>query len=233
MADLLQRHLLALNQGASMSRIAKAVILTLVLSVPFVPSLTRAQRTGEMTFGVMAGVQFSTLSQDPEATEVEYSHKTGLLAGAFLGIPLTGAVSIEPQALFSQKGADVKGTGANSAKEGSIRINYIEVPVLLKLSFPGSMSSVTPFVFAGPAVAFKVSCKAEGVILAITGDRDCEETELFADVKSTDFSGTVGAGIKFGAMSQVFILDARYTHGFTNIIDDSSGNRDIKNRAFA
>ena len=214
-----------------MLRIAKAVIPAIVLSVAFVPSLTRAQRTGDMTFGVMAGPQWSTLYQEPDPTEVEYEHKTGILAGAFLGIPITDMFSIEPQALFSQKGANVQGVGNKSSLEGSVRINYIEVPVLLKLSFPGYNSRVIPFLFAGPAVGFKVSCKAEGVILAITGDRDCDETDLFPDVKSTDFSGTVGGGIKFRAMDQLVILDARYTHGFTDVIE--SNNREIKNRAFA
>jgi hypothetical protein len=214
-----------------MSKFSRALIPALTIGAAFIPSLVSAQRTGEMTFGVMAGLQYAKLSQDPEPNEVELKYKAGLLAGAFLGIPITDVVSIEPQVLFSQKGAKVEGTGNNSDLEGSIRINYIEVPVLLKLWFPGYNSQVTPFLFAGPAVGFKVSCKAEGVILAVTGDRDCEEVEVIS-VKSTDFSGTVGGGIKFRAGNQLVILDARYTHGFTNI-NDSNDDRDIKNRAFA
>src|SRR5689334_22875438 len=154
-----------------MSKIAKAVILTIALSVAFLPSLARAQRAGDMTFGVMAGAQFSTLSQDPEPTDVEFYYKTGIVAGGFLGIQLTDAVSLEPQVLFSQKGAKVEGTGGNDDLEGKIKLNYVEVPVLLKLAFPVSMARATPFVFVGPAVGFKVSCKAEGVILAVTGER--------------------------------------------------------------
>ncbi|HUQ19703.1 MAG TPA: porin family protein [Gemmatimonadaceae bacterium] len=216
-----------------MSRITRAAITAIGLSIGVIPSFARAQFTREMTFGVMAGLQYSKVAEDPDATEVEYKYKPGLLAGVFLGIPLTDMVSIEPQLLFSQKGTNVEGVGATSNLEGSIRGNYIEVPVLFKLSFPGYNSQVTPFVFAGPYGAYRLNCKAEGVILAVTGDRDCDETEVI-DIKSTDFGGTIGGGVRFRMGSQLVILDARYSHGFTNINDDvDSDVRDIKNRAFA
>jgi hypothetical protein len=214
-----------------MSRIAKAVITTIVLAVAFIPSLAQAQRAGDMTFGVMAGVQWAKVVQDPEPNEVDLKYKAGLLAGAFLGIQVTPVFSIEPQVLFSQKGVKVEGTGSNANLEGSARIDYIAVPLLGKFWFPMSNSQVTPFVFVGPEVAFKVSCKAEGVILAVTGEEDCDKTDII-HIKSTDFGGTVGGGVKFRAANQLVILDARYTHGFTNI-NDSGDNRDIKNRAFA
>lgn len=214
-----------------MLRIVRAAVATTVMSIAIIPSFARAQVARQMTVGVMAGLQYAKVSQDPEPTDVEFKYKPGLLAGGFLGIPVTDMVSIEPQVLFSQKGTKVQGVGAESNLEGSIRGNYIEVPVLLKLSFPGYNSQITPFVFAGPYGAYRLNCKAEGVILAVTGSRDCDETEVI-DIKSTDFGGTIGGGIKFRMGSQLVILDARYSHGFTNI-NDSNDNRDIKNRAFA
>jgi hypothetical protein len=215
-----------------MSKFATTVGTIIALSGAFIPSVATAQRAGDITIGVMAGVNYATVSQDPQATEVDFGYKAGLLAGAFLGYQVTDAFSIEPQALYSQKGAKVTGTGSNSSLEGSVRINYIEVPVLAKLWFPMASSQMKPFVFVGPEVSFKVGCTAEGEILAVTGSRDCDETNGEIKLKSTDFGVTGGAGIQFYAGTNVVRIDARYTWGLTDI-NDSGDNRKIKNRAFA
>jgi hypothetical protein len=205
-----------------------------MLSVALIPSVVAAQRMGDMTFGIMGGPQFATLKEDPDPTEVEYGYKAGVLAGVFLAIPLTDVFSIEPQALFSQKGADVDGTGAKSSLDGSIRINYIEIPVLLKVRFPMSYSQVTPFLFAGPSFAFRVGCTARGEILTATGSEDCDKVGngTLLDLKSTDVGLTGGGGIQFNAGGYPLRLDARYTWGLTDI-NDSGDAREIKNRAFA
>jgi hypothetical protein len=214
-----------------MSRIARAAVSIMVLSGAFIPSIATAQRAGDMTFGLMAGVNYAKVSQDPESGDVTFHWKPGFVGGAFLGIQVNDWFSIEPQALFSQKGTKVEGTGANSSLEGSVRINYIEVPVLAKFWIPMSGSQIKPFVFIGPDIAFKVSCSAEGVILAVTGSEDCDKTEVIK-IKSTDFGGTAGGGIQFNAGDKVLRIDARYTLGFTDI-NDSGDTREIKNRAFA
>jgi hypothetical protein len=203
----------------------------MVLGGAFIPSVATAQRAGNMTIGVMAGVNYAKWNQDPESGEVTFHYKTGLVAGGFLGFQVNDVFSIEPQALFSQKGTKVDGTGAKSALEGSVRINYIEVPVLGKFWIPVSDAQVRPFVFAGPEVEFRVSCTAEGVILAVTGSVDCDKSPQDR-VKSTDFGLTGGAGVQFKAGNQLVRLDARYTFGLTNI-NDSGDSRSIKNRAFA
>jgi hypothetical protein len=104
--------------------------------------------------------------------------------------------------------------------------------VLAKFWFPVSDPQVKPFVFAGPEVEFKVSCTAEGAILAVTGSEDCDKTNGEIKLKSTDFGVTGGVGVQFMAGSQAVRIDARYTHGLTDI-NDSADNRSIKNRAFA
>lgn len=215
-----------------MPRIGKVLSAAFILSGFFGASTLLGQRAGSMTIGVMGGANFATLEQDPDPTEVEYGYKAGVVAGGFLNYALSNGVSIEPQVLFSQKGADVDGTGANSALDGSIRINYIAVPVLLRFAFAMPNSSVRPFVFVGPEIAFKVGCTARGEILAVTGSRDCDETDVLADIKSTDVGAAAGGGIEFNAGTYVMRLDARYTLGLTNI-NDAPDEREIKNRAFS
>ncbi|MFN2603707.1 MAG: porin family protein [Gemmatimonadaceae bacterium] len=218
-----------------MSRIARAAVSIVVLGGAFIPCIATAQRAGDMTIGVMAGVNYSKVSQDPESSDVSFEYKPGFVGGVFLGIQVNDWFSIEPEVLFSQKGSKVKGKGNNSALEGSVRINYIEIPVLAKFWFPVSNPGVKPFIFGGPEVEFKVSCTAEGAILAVTGSEDCDKTDNEINLKSTDFGVTGGAGVQFRAGGQDLRVDARYTFGLTDINDSSaaSDNREIKNRAFA
>jgi len=214
-----------------MSNVARIVGITLASGIALTPITATAQRAGDMTVGLMAGVNYATVHQDPELGDVEFNHRLGLLAGGFLDFRLNDVFSIEPEVLYSQKGAEVQGTGSNSDSEGTFKLDYIEVPVLLKFWVPVTNTGFRPFLFAGPSVGFEVNCSLEGEILSVTGSTDCEETSV-VNTKSTDFGGTVGGGIEFLAGMQAVRIDARYTHGFTDI-NDSGDARDIKNRVFA
>ena len=215
-----------------MSSIARVAGSVIALAVPFIPSVATAQKSGDVTIGIMAGVTYATVSQDPASSDVTFGYKVGLVAGGFLGYQVTDAFSIEPQVLYSQKGSKVRGTGTNASLEGGVRISYVEVPVLGKFWFPISGSQARPFVFIGPVVGFKVACTADGAILAVTGSTDCDKTGSELKLKSTDFGATAGAGIQFKAGDQDVRIDARYTLGLSNI-NDAGDNRSIKNRAFA
>lgn len=77
-----------------------------------------------------------------------------------------------------------------------------------------------PFVFAGPAVGFKLQAKAE-----IDGE---EVGDFDEDVKGADVGLVFGGGIEVAR----FIFETRYDLGLTNINDESDGSSDIKNRTW-
>lgn len=56
-----------------------------------------------MAVGVMAGVNYATVDQDPEPGDIEFQHRLGLLAGGFLDVRVNDVFSIEPEVLYSQK----------------------------------------------------------------------------------------------------------------------------------
>jgi outer membrane protein W len=215
-----------------MTSMARAVIGIVALNCAFVP-VAAAQKAGDITVGVMAGASYAKVSTDPEQTDITFDYKVGLVAGGFAGIQVNDVFSVELQALFTQKGTKVSGTGSNSSVTGKVKINYIEVPLLGKFWIPVSDSQIRPFIFAGPYAAFKVGCTAEGAAFSSTSSTDCDNTTEI-NIKSTDFGATGGAGLQFKAGNQVVRVDARYSLGLTNINDTSAGdNQKIKNRAFA
>jgi hypothetical protein len=108
-----------------------------------------------------------------------------------------------------------------------MKLDYLEIPVLVKIIFP-SPGGVNPYLFAGPAVAIKVSGKVKA---EFAGESDEEDIE---DMKSTDFGLVIGAGVDFGfgALGKgTLSVDIRYSLGLSTI-SDFEGD-DVKNGAFS
>ena len=214
-----------------MSSTLKAALGIIAVSCLVVPPVL-AQKSGEVTIGVMAGANYAKVSQDPPSTDATFDYHAGLVAGGFVGVQVSDVFSVEPQALYSVKGANVKGTGAASSATATIKLNYLEIPLLGKFWIPTSNKQVQAFLFAGPEFEYLVSCKVEGAAFGITSAQDCDKPPADIKVKSTDFGATAGGGLEFHAGQQVVRIDARYTYGFTNISDDATDKSTVKNRAF-
>lgn len=163
--------------------------------------------------GIRAGLNLASVHGDDVSIEgVSPENRVALSGGLFAGIRVAPSVLVQPEVLYTQKGARYEVAG----EEAVIKLDYVEVPVLLKGRF-GS-GSARPSIFAGPAVAFKVSGKTE-----FQGEEEDAE-----DVKSTDFGIVFGAGLDLVVGSGAFTIDARYTLGLTTFVDIPDPD-DVKN----
>jgi hypothetical protein len=178
-----------------------------------------AQKT-DVHFGVLAGAAFAKLGGSDATGDIKT--RVGIAAGGFVTIGISKNVAIEPEALFVQKGAKQTESGV----ETKLKLSYVEVPVLLKLRFPGS-GTVVPHIYAGPYLGFKAGCNLTGTQGSVTVSAKCEDQAFDFKVKSTDFGATFGGGVDVGRA----IIDVRYDLGFSKIPDSSTDNN-IKNRAF-
>lgn len=167
-------------------------------------------------FGVKGGLVAAELDGDIEGL----SSRTGLGVGGFLQVMIGPSFSVQPEALFLMKGASEDDGG-----DGEVKLNYLQVPVLVQyhLSVPG----VSPRVFAGPSLAFEVGCDVEE-----DGVAGSCEAEGF-DTKSADFGLVFGAGVDIPAGGVVVTLDGRYDLGVTDITDvEGEESFEVKNRAW-
>lgn len=125
----------------------------------------------------------------------------------YLTLRLHRNFAIEPHLLYSQQGAEA----TVDVIQGTFKLDYLQVPVLLKALFPLSGSpSTRPFLAAGPALGFKVGCKVN-VILSV----DCDTIGL--PIRDTDFSAVAAGGIEVAD----FMLSIRYGLGVSSSIDAS------------
>src|SRR5262249_55093001 len=114
----------------------------------------------------------------------------------------------------------------------SIRLNYLEVPVLARWNFTSS-SSVTPHLYAGPAIAFRTGCSLSLSAQGASLSSEC--TELESDeggqlnISKIGFGVVVGGGLSFDLGARRATVGARYDAGLKNIV--SSG--EAKNRTLS
>lgn len=154
-------------------------------------------------YGVKAGVNLSNMSNDM-TFDPGFSMGTGFQVGALVNLhwgqrtesslPGTGWWGLQPEVLFSNQ--VIKSDG------GDIKLNYIKVPVMLKV-YPLSRLSVE----VGPEFSYLTSSSPESV--KVDG-----ATVKVEDFKGFNFGVGVGAAYEFNFG---LMVGARYSMGFTDL----------------
>jgi hypothetical protein len=166
----------------------------------------------EMRFGLRGGANLSTVRNDTSLGSGGFTMRQGLVAGAFFSWSL-GWVNLQPEALYTSKGAALDVQGIDS----KLVLDYLEVPVLARWSLGRRL-----YVAAGPALAWRLKARSRTKFSGAT-----EEIDLADTVKRYD-AGVVGAvGIRFGKI----VVDGRYTHGLLDIDSDTGDEVTVRNRA--
>lgn len=163
-----------------------------------------------VTIGPIIGVNFAKVGGAD--TEEGWGSRVGIVAGGFATFQVSRSFAIHPQLLYASKGI------GDTDEEDELVFNYLQVPVLAQLRFPGP-SSVTPYIIAGPSVAFEVSCRVK----VATGSDDCASADI--EVEDTDVSLIVGAGIEVGSLTMAL----RYDYGIKSL-DAGPSPSEVYNR---
>jgi len=196
---------------------ATTAIATLALLVAVsLPTTSQAQSAFDI--GVRGGVTQATFYGDDVASN---DFRPGFTGGLFLTYQVNEAFSIQPEVLYSLRGAKNHFSATTSPDLEDVRVSQdvIEIPVLFKLSAP--LSPITPRIYAGPSLGFITSTSVNGE------DAD----DAFNDV---DVGGVLGGEIAYqigaGPLSEV-ALDGRYNLGFVDQ-GDVGNFEDVQNSAF-
>lgn len=168
--------------------------------------------------GLIAGVSFTNVSVGDE-DDIDFKSRTSFMGGGFAEVPLSNTVSLQPELLYMEKGANLA-----APESGSIKLTYFEIPLLLRVNIPTSGGGVRPHLYAGPAMGFKVACDVD-----FEGTKSsCDDADV--TLKGTDLSAVFGGGIDI----KNFTIGARYDLGLANISDTSDNSEgSAKNRALS
>lgn len=159
--------------------------------------------------GIKGGLNLTTLYSSDVSTD---HMKAGFNAGLFAKLPVTRGFSIQPEILYSLKGAKsnydnfVQGSG-----EYRFNLGYIEVPVLAVVNLGPNFN-----IHAGGYAAYLVNANVKNV--NDNGDIQGATDLSTGDFNRWDFGLAGGVGFDIGN----FTLGARYNYGLSHI--GKSGN---------
>ena len=156
--------------------------------------------------GAKVGVNFSSVSGDIEADK---NLRSALVIGGFVTVPMVPALAFQPEVLYSMQGVKAEEFG----EEATIEIDEVQIPLLLRIGGDAG------HVLVGPSIGFITRAKLKA---------DNFEQDFKDDLKSTDIGIVFGAGFGISHL----LVEARYTHGMTNLNDDDSSD-DNKSRVFS
>lgn len=190
------------------------IVAALALALLLTQSTASAQ-----TAGVLAGVNFATtdVSGDSDVDSDVFDRRTGLVVGLFANIPLSDSFSLQPEVLYSQKGAKVE----EDPGTFTLEVDYLDIPVLARVTAGGQTGLV---LFAGPSFGFKMRARAKGEF-----EGETEEEDVSDEVETLDIGLIAGVGFQ-GAR---FLIDGRYQWGLSNINKVESDPAEVKNRVIS
>ena len=127
---------------------------------------------------------------------------------------------------------DVLGIEMPLGAKARTRINYLELPLLLKYSVGSELAKA--YFIAGPNVAYAVNAELRPVAsLLIDINLPRVNINLNNDIyQRWEISGVLGAGGEIKAGNGKLFADARYNLGFTNMLDNPLVDLRIKNQGF-
>jgi opacity protein-like surface antigen len=183
--------------------------------------IVAAPASAQFSIGVQGGANMANLDVT-SSEDFDTETLTGFMAGLVFDYAIGTNMAISVQPSYIGKGATTESEASIDPEfdlDTEVSLTYIELPILFRYAF-GS-GNIQPFVEAGPAIAFLTKAEAK----AGSATEDVKDS-----VKSTDFSGAIGAGVNFGVGNNTIFAGARYTMGLSDINDDSSDDSEFKTK---
>jgi hypothetical protein len=197
----------------------RAIVVTVCL-VTLLPGVAAAQSIGGGVKGGLSLADVPNITNGVDAASDILERRIGYAVGGFVAIGLGYGFSIQPEALYTQKGVGASAPGGTASSEFRLKADYVDVPILGRFTFGKGLRG---YVFAGPSLNFLISAKAKSGFFG-TGS----ETDVSEDLESFEAAFVLGGGIEIGPL----LVEARWSEGLTNILADgvSPAGPDLKTR---
>jgi opacity protein-like surface antigen len=192
----------------------KALVLLVVSFLIAGSSFAQVKISG----GVLGGLNLANATIDPTPSGADLSNLTGFGVGGVLNFDFAGGIGLHFEPMYIQNGVKL----SSGTLEEKFKANYIEVPAIVTYTFATGEGQVEPYIMAGPVLGIRLSAK----LVDPTG----AEADYKDNIKSTNFGGTFGAGVKVPVGMNTIFVEGRYTIGFTNINNFPGDNTTIKTK---
>lgn len=169
------------------------------------------------------------------------SSRGSLGLGASAALASVGPVILVAEAYYRQKGArSVAEFNQQVFEEGAaeIGLDYVEIPVLLRVNLPTVGERFVPYVNGGPAFAWKIDCGIRFQGETGTAEQDCDDLQegnFEETLRSYEQGLVLGGGVDIAVLGGIgaINIDARMTRGLSRINETAQGGAEVRNRAFS
>lgn len=171
----------------------------------------------------------------------ETDSKTGLnLGGAYSPIAF-GPASVVLEVYYREKGAEqlmAIRQGQPVTGEVEVGLDYVEVPVLLRVDLPVGPNWLRPYLDGGPAFGWNLDCGISIDTETGTSENECDDLfgsqeQLEETIEDYEQGLVLGGGFDFHLPRRIgaINIDARYTRGLSRLAEGEDG-LDVKNESF-
>lgn len=199
------------------------IILRILVIIIFISQGTYPQVSKIFGIGFIGGLGFANVSTNvydvySQEQKPDLNSRLGIVAGISTLFKINKLVSFESDFLFYQKGYKTEFffEPSNSESKSSNTINYLEVPLLIKLSVPLQKNKFIPSIYAGAYISYLLSAKSnyEYSFIGIGGSGESDFKDNLTDL---DWGFAFGASIGYLVKKFEIGIDARYDLGMQNI----------------
>jgi len=177
------------------------LLLALTLSIGIV--------SAQAVIGIKGGLNVSRIAGRNATPSAD--SQLGVHAGIMMQTSLMKSLIIQPELLYTQKGFNYQFNISEGDTKVRNSLDYVEVPLLLKLNFVSNDIKVQPY--AGPAVSYLI--RANSKRIRTTGTTTVTTNDNISDqINKLGFGVAVGAEVIY---LQKYLLGARYNFGVSNI----------------
>lgn len=155
--------------------------------------------------GLEGGINIGNISVTPDFSP---GTRTGFMVGGFADFGVSPVIAIRPGIRYISKGF----TGTNNITGVSFtdRMNYMEIPLLLKVSIP--LPRVRPYFTAGPTLGIQLSASEE-----LTNGQQVQNSDMGTAWETIDFGLYFGGGLDFHVADNTDVFTGfGYSLGLSN-----------------
>jgi hypothetical protein len=187
-----------------------------------------ASKKMPMAAGIRAGISLGTATgSDAEVSDGNKKMRFGFGFGGFMAFGVAKSLTLQPELLYLQKGVKYEQIGGPI--KVTFKLDYLEIPVLLKFTPELEKSKIAPALFVGPYLGLRMSAKEK--VEATGGSLEGDVKDLY---NSTDFGMTFGGGLGYKMAKGEMFFDARYDLGLSKVqkADSDGYQSNVKSGTF-
>ncbi len=200
--------------------ILRSLSLALLAIMVSFPPLEAA---GRWTFGLKVAYNRGQLhgEETEPGFQVENMAFSAVSAGIITTYKINNFLSFQPEFLYFQKGGEYEVGVPIPIPDIEIkvndtrRLNYFEVPLLLKLSIPLS-TSIRPTFLLGPSLGFNLTANLRSMVRVKVTNLQLsflEKKDIRKEANDLEWSLIIGGGLDFQLPRGKIIIDQRFFFG--------------------